>query len=347
MDIPPMAPPSAAELHIPAPQLAVAGLATSREVTVLTYNIRGLPWPLASNRAKALQAIGQELARMRQEGREPTIVLIQEGFRAEVQDLIKASGYSYWASGPSRKERASGPAPAAAAGFKDVRYPAFGEGWGKLTSGGLHVLSNLPITEVRRLAYRYCAGWDCLANKGAMLVRVQLPEAPVQIDIVNTHMNARRASWAPPARRSWAHNLQTEELLRFIDDHRAGGPLLVGGDFNVRNAPERYYYKASARPYTVVSEYCARPQASCGAEASPAEEPWLRSQDLQAFVARGAVEVRPEQSGLMFAADGSGARLSDHDGYVVRYSLRWRPQALAAAGTGEARPIELSEAMAR
>ena len=35
--------------------------ADSRMITVLTYNVRGLPWPLALNRAKRLRDIGHEL----------------------------------------------------------------------------------------------------------------------------------------------------------------------------------------------------------------------------------------------------------------------------------------------
>ena len=56
----------------------------STELSVLTYNVRGLPWPLALGRADALKDIGAELARMRREGRQPDVVLIQEGFRGEV-----------------------------------------------------------------------------------------------------------------------------------------------------------------------------------------------------------------------------------------------------------------------
>lgn len=87
----------------------------SAEISVLTYNVRGLPWPIATGRAKALKKIGAELAAMRAEGRQPDVVLIQEGFRSEVSDLVKTSGYRYWAQGPTRGERASGTARRTAA----------------------------------------------------------------------------------------------------------------------------------------------------------------------------------------------------------------------------------------
>lgn len=340
----------AADLDIrvgPSPPGAVAAPpvgARSAEISVLTYNIRGLPWPLARGRAKALKAIGAELAMMRREGRQPDVVLIQEGFRGEVRDLVKASGYRYWARGPSRFERPSGAGPENGRRYGAVRYPSFGEGWGKFTGAGLHVLSDAPITDVKNTPYRYCAGLDCLANKGVMLARLALPGAPGEIDIINTHLNSRRAAKVPIARSLRAHNLQTEELMAFVNAHRDGyRPLLVGGDFNVRNAPDRYDYRSAERPYQVVSEFCHRAANSCEGQAAddPAAQPWLRAQDLQAFASAGPVTVRPIRIETLFGAAKSGTRLSDHDGYLVRYRLSWSPAVVAAASSSppaEARP---------
>jgi endonuclease/exonuclease/phosphatase family metal-dependent hydrolase len=299
----------------------------SAEVSVLTYNVRGLPWPFAIGRAAALKAIGRELATLRAEGRQPDIVLIQEGFRGEVADLVKASGYRYWVQGPSRSERPRDVPPADGQDFKPARYRASGEGWGKFAGAGLHVLSDAPITDVTDIAYRYCAGLDCLANKGAMLARIALPHVPGEIDVVNTHLNSKRASRTPLAHSLQAHNLQVEELQGFIADHHAAGaPLLVGGDFNVKGSAARYDFLAAARPYKVVSEYCSAPASACeGQTADSASRPWLRSQDLQGFEGGPAVDVRPIGVATVFGKDQSGARLSDHDGYLVRYRLSWTP----------------------
>ena len=291
---------------------------------MLTYNVRGLPWPLALNRARALREIGRELAALRREGRQPDVVLIQEGFRAEVATLVRESGYHYWAQGPGRAERTP---------FEGVIVRAHdmlkGEGLGKLYGGGLHVLSDAPILEVRTAAYNNCAGFDCLANKGAMLVRVQPEWSPTPIDVVNTHLNSRRASGAPRSRTLPVHHGQTQELAAFLDANReTANPLLVGGDFNIRNSPQRYYFDALERPYTVVSEFCSQPGSGCGENAADAAaEPWLRTQDLQGF-GQGLVRVRPLKSGFLF--DGGGRRLSDHEAYLVRYQLSWNPTVLAA-----------------
>ena len=314
--------------------VASSGDTRSTEISVLTYNVRGLPWPLANGRAKALKAIGDHLAAMRREGRQPDVVLIQEGFRHEVSDLVKASGYRHWARGPSRSQRAIGKEPENGQRYATVRYPSSGEGWGTFVGAGLHVLSDAPITDVKETPYRYCAGFDCLANKGVMLARLAFPGAPHEIDVVNTHLNSRRAAKVPVGRSLRAHNLQTEELMMFINAHRrADRPLLVGGDFNVRNAPDRYDYRSAERPYQVVSEFCSRLANPCDGQAvdGPADQPWLRSQDLQAFASAASVTVRPVRIETVFDNSKSGPRLSDHDGYLVRYRLSWDPTVLAAA----------------
>ena len=301
------------------------------QISILTYNVHGLPWPIAEGRGEALRAIGRELASMRQAGRQPDVVLIQEGFRGEVSELAKVSGYRYWARGPERDEQPPALASGQASAYPAVRYPLAGEGWGKFTGSGLHVLSDLPIVAVRGEAYRACAGFDCLANKGVMLVRVALPGAGGEVDIVNTHLNARGASRTPPARTLAAHNQQTDQLVAFIKrEHRADIPLLVGGDFNVRNAPARYDYDAQSRPYKVVSEFCAGVDAGCAGQAAAAGgRPWLRSQDLQAFSAGGGLDVRPVGVATVFDAAKGERALSDHAGYLVRYQLNWAPSALA------------------
>lgn len=291
------------------------------EITVLTYNVKGLPWPIALGRGRALKEIGRELAELRREGRQPDVVLLQEGFRGEIADLVRESGYRYWAKGPAKSDAAPGEGQGAVPGA----------GARKFTGSGLHILSDAPIVDVRMVAYASCAGLDCMANKGAMLARLAPAGVPMPIEIVNTHMNSRHASRAPAEAALEAHNAQTRELIDFIGAASASDePMLVGGDFNVKNAPARYYYGALERPYTVVSEFCARAGSGCGdGAADAAGEPWLRAQDLQAFRS-GAVRVQPVSVQRLFDGEGRTRRLSDHDGYLVRYRLSWSQATLAA-----------------
>lgn len=291
---------------------------TAREISVLTYNVRGLPWPVAHGRAKALRDIGRELAALRAQGRQPDVVLLQEGFRGEIAELVKTSGYAHWATGPRRQ--IDGPAR-----FRLPRIAGLlrGEGWGKATGAGLHVLSDAPIREIRTAAYTACAGFDCLANKGVMLVRLDL-DGGLVLDVVNTHLNSKRASGAPHAETLRAYKVQTDELLAFIASETAPHrPLVVGGDFNVKNAPDRYDYRAEARPFRVVSEVCHARADGCGAKPAAGTKPWLRSQDLQAFASSTNVQVRPVATASLFDGKGSGPMLSDHEGYLVRYRVSW------------------------
>lgn len=342
MYLEPLAPEAA--YYAPAPELAAGGTALrtalqpaanappqqTAELSVLTYNVRGLPWPVASGRGKALREIGRELAEMRAEGRQPDVVLIQEGFRSEVAWLVRESGYRYWARGPSRSDRTT---------FDGQVLPARdflrGEGLGKVLNGGLHVISDAPILDVRHVAYNNCAGIDCLANKGAMLVRLAPEGLPTPVEVVNTHMNSRKASMAPSSRTLPAHHGQTRELVAFIREHReTQHPLVVGGDFNVRNAPDRYYFQALDRPYTVVGEYCSQPGSGCGPGAPDVTaEPWLKSQDLQAF-RDGVVRVRPVSAEELFDGEDASPVLSDHPAYLVRYQLSWNATSLATYRPG-------------
>lgn len=297
-------------------------LPARRQVTLLSYNIRGLPWPVARGRKQAAREIGRRLGEMRRRGEAPDIVLIQEGFE-DIAELVRLSGYPHWAAGPQRADRHSRDVGGPGLG---ARYLATGEGWGKFTGAGLHVLSDYPIMEVERAAFAACAGWDCLANKGVMMVRVDIPGLPNGLDVVNTHMNSREAAKVPFARSAQAHHRQLEALLKFIETVRApDAPLIVGGDFNVREDAQRYYYKAAERPFVVVGEFCERAASDCTRRTPfTTAEPWLETEDLQAFSPGEAVSIRPREVGMLFDGGPSGPRLSDHDGYVVRYELSAR-----------------------
>ncbi len=298
--------------------------ARSAEISVLTYNVRGMPWPAARNRGTAMGAIGRELAQMRREGRQPDVVLIQEGFVGDMAKLAQASGYRYWVKGPDRKARPAAP-------LLGARYYLVGEGWGKFAGSGLHILTDLPPDRVATLTYSACAGLDCLAAKGAMLVHLAVPGLPGGVDVVNTHMNSRTAAKVPWSRSLTAHHRQVDELTAFIAAERdAESSLLVGGDFNVKNAPDRYEHDRPIRPFTVVSEFCTR-VASCEGQPADQGQPWLKSQDLQGFASPGAVSLRPIRIGALFASPDTGGRLSDHDGYLVRYQLTWRAPAAQPA----------------
>lgn len=289
----------------------------------MTYNIEGLPWPVRRHRGGALKRIGQELAAMRAKGVEPDVVLIQEGFRDTVWAMVDESGYPYVARGPRKGQRDGNVVPAdKRPDFRRVKYRQKGEGLGKWGSSGLWVLSNYPIEEVSSHAYRYCAGLDCLANKGVMLASIQVPGLPVPVEIANTHLNSRGASGVPRSRATQAHHLQVDELKQFMQaDRTPGAPLIVGGDFNVMHAADRFDYVMSEYPFEVVSRWCHQHPKACDTQISyDGDAPWLGTQDLIGFLDGDAVKIKPVAVEATF--DGADEPvLSDHDGYKVTFTL--------------------------
>uniref|UniRef100_B0T539 Endonuclease/exonuclease/phosphatase n=1 Tax=Caulobacter sp. (strain K31) TaxID=366602 RepID=B0T539_CAUSK len=295
------------------------------ELSVMTYNVEGLPWPVRSGRGSKLKEIGRQLAGLREKGLEPDVVLLQEGFRAEVDDLIELSGYPYVAKGPRKKQRdGSQLTKEDRPRYKRVKYRRKGEGWGKWGSSGLWVLSNHPIRWVKSHAYHYCAGLDCLANKGVMLVSLDVPGLPVPVEIADTHLNSKGASGVPRNRNRIAHHLQAEELGRFMGtDRTPGAPLIVGGDFNVMHAPDRFDYVMQRYPFEVVSQVCFQVPDSCDAKISAdGDAPWLDTQDLIGFKQGDRVGIRPILVEARFDGSATGGPvLSDHDAYEVTFRL--------------------------
>lgn len=291
-------------------------------LSVMTYNVESLPWPVRKGRGAALKQIGFQLAAMRANGREPDVVLLQEGFRDEIWDLIDDSGYPYVARGPRRGQRDPDYLKDGKPDFRRVKYRHKGEGLGKWGSSGLWVLSNHPIDWVKSHAYHYCAGLDCLANKGVMLVSLRVPGLPVPVEIADTHLNSKGASGVPRSRATQAHQLQADELKRFMQaDRMPGAPLIVGGDFNVMHSPERFDHVMADYPFQVVSRWCHQNRGACDTQISyDGDAPWLDTQDLIGFLDGDRVAVTPAAVEATF--DGASEPvLSDHDGYRVTFRL--------------------------
>ena len=53
------------------------------------------------------------------------------------------------------------------------------------------------------------------------------------------------------------------------------------------------------------------------------DAPWMDTQDLQFFADGEQLTVRPVRVESLFDGGASGPRLSDHDGFLVTYELRW------------------------
>ena len=311
----------------------------SVEIDVLAFNVAALPWPILSDRTKALRLIGAEFAAMRERGEEPDIVLIQEGFRRSTKDMITASGYPNWVRGPLTGDRVANFSARAPDSFIQERSFWKGERIGKVMNGGLYVLSNWPILVKGSLAFyrNECAGFDCGSNKGMLGVNIEVPGMPGYLQVVTTHLNSRGASGVPDERSLIAHNLQMDHLHETIVEHWTGDhPMIFGGDFNMARSPERLQYAirpvgeagqsaevAELQEYMeIVQHYCTIVVTDCDVRMSyDSDSPWLDTQDWQGWVPGVDVKVRAIMVDALFDQPHPEApkikdrkTLSDHDG---------------------------------
>lgn len=327
-----------------ASQNAMAGRASASVLTpayagsisVMTYNVKGGPWPIAHHRGPDLAAIGDRLAQLRADGRNPHVVLLQEAFSGQARSIARRGGYSVVVEGPAASDRTK-----EAISVEDTKFlaggrPWHGEGLGKMFDSGVMVLSDYPVTNIRRIAYPKfaCAGLDCMANKGAVLVTIDVPGAVSPVDVVATHLNSRHSSRVRDDRSLYAYQRQVALLSAFIAANRnPDHPLIVAGDFNVGRAPLRGAALNASLPlwsggapvtealHSIVADEHAR-----GAASEPGVDAVLaRNTDFEFTIAGRRAALVPMDTSVSFGREPSGRMLSDHIGYSVTFGIASRP----------------------
>lgn len=182
---------------------ALAG-PSQRHLTVLTYNVAGLPLGMSSSRPSHNEAmISRRLGIA-------DLVTVQEDFGYH-QQLISHADFPYM----SRKDRTR-------------LFPnplALGD--------GLARLSRLPFDDYQRVTWNRCYGYlghgaDCWAPKGFAMARHRVAPG-VFLDVYNLHADA-----SDHVRDRRARRAQIRQLERFIQRHSAGHAVLVMGDTNSR-----------------------------------------------------------------------------------------------------------------
>lgn len=209
------------------------------DLSLLSYNVHGLPWPAAGGGASRRAAVIGWLASRYD------VVLLQEDF--EHHGAIRAQL-------PGRRVlRGNGmrldprlllakllllPAEILLPGFS----PPYGSGLTAIVAPWLRV----EDAGVLRHAYHRCAGWlgdrgDCWATKGFLRARIAVatgadgagPAASCagpagEIDVYDTHLDSGGSEASREARRS-----QLEELARAIARDTGPRALVVAGDLNL------------------------------------------------------------------------------------------------------------------
>ena len=301
---------------------------SSATITLMTYNVKGLPWPITADRTAALKAIARQLQALRSKGQQPNLVALQEAFVPEAKAIGKAAGYRYMALGPGRD------VPAATGNAQDLAFAAdgsvlLGEGVGKRVDSGLVIFSDYPIVAVRRMTYSVCAGYDCLANKGAMAAQVAVPGLAVPLTVIDSHLNSGLASRTTRARMTYAFRRQLDALRAFVANVAvAGSPILIAGDLNVGHRRERLGYfnermLSSATGFAAAESNCT--SRSCpGSGSDDVSESILRARDWLLYRSSAAVTVRPTNLVAPFGRAADRSMLSDHIGIIATYALNAR-----------------------
>lgn len=303
------------------------------EVSVLTYNVKGLPWPVARGRDAAFAQIEKRLTAMRADGDQPRIIVLQEAFTDRAKEIGLRSGYRYGASGPSQTTAPAVDKKGDPVLFLRDASPLKGETEGKWLDGGLMVFSDYPIVAVRRTAFpaSACAGYDCLANKGALLVELKIPGRPVPVTLVATHLNSRRGAGVDEQRSLQAYKRQIAVLSQFVSTHRqSASPLIVAGDFNASSVARRqalaqmpFLSSGTTDPNAVRSGLdLLRPSlAPNGKTAAEAAYISRRGRDWQFFLNGARTPVKPVSLRIPFGRENDGSMLSDHLGFSIAYSI--------------------------
>lgn len=300
----------------------------SIELSVLTYNVAGLPWPQRTGTGRAMERIAAAWAETFPDD-PPEVLLLQEAFVPSATRLPLEIGYGNVVRGPRRLDKPEPRPDRASRAFRQERRLFKGERLFVVVGSGLVAATDLAVTDNTNQPFgrHSCAGYDCLANKGAMLLEIALPGMPEPLFILNTHLNSRPASGVSDERSFYAYRRQVAELRELLDRKWAGrGPLIWAGDLNARGNLERFGFQQERLPGELAHRYCADNPAHCAVEISwDNDEPWLDTQDLQGFLDGTWVGIKPVAIAARFDAPVDGRQLSDHDGLEVRWRLSWRP----------------------
>jgi endonuclease/exonuclease/phosphatase family metal-dependent hydrolase len=264
-------------------QAALVAAHEPAELSLLTYNVHGLPaWIAHDDPEHRLPRLVRKAARF-------DVVLLQEDFA--YHDLVVADErqpFLFRGNGPSHD-------------------------WPFLQGSGLSILSRpAPLGAPVRAAYGVCNGWleaanDCFASKGYLMVRLALPNG-ASLDVWDTHLDAGPGDGDETTRAT-----QLERLARAVEARSAGRAVVVGGDFNLSwNAP---------RERALLEGFAQRVGLAIAAQTPP--DTWRSRLDYVLFRNGGGVALDVVQRGMACDfVDRDGDPLSDHPAIFAKFLVR-------------------------
>ncbi len=177
---------------------AAGGVSEEGSITVLTYNVAGLPELISGSHP----SLYTELISPRLNAFD--LVLVQEDFSYH-SDLSSGTDHEY----------SSRPGTAGTLG------------------DGLARFSRFPIRgEVKHVSWEECHGHfghanDCLTKKGFSTAIHELPSG-TPVHVYNLHMDAGSSKKDQQTR-----SMQMDQLIAYMEKHSKGMPIIIAGDFNL------------------------------------------------------------------------------------------------------------------
>ena len=270
---------------------------------VLSYNVKGLP-PVAT------PGYGQErfseiarILNMRLYGdTAPDVILLQEVFTRNAQQIISLSGYPYFAHGPTRNGQDS-------TGCFQKTY-----------SSGIYILSRYPILESGYINYNKsdCATWDCYANKGLQYAVIKVPAQKHPVVVFNTHMQAGSAYDEERSR-------QLETIKAFVQKkYQNKGIFIFGGDFNTNPSRASFHKLSQELKAENAGNFCLQNSERCRISENTAREEILDATVDHIFYYDKYSDVRitPIEIQRNFKEMYLDQYLSDHFGLEVLFEIR-------------------------
>lgn len=268
------------------------------EIKVLSYNIHGLP--LVTSRER-LGRIGDILAARRARGEEPDIVLLQEAYTSQSEEVRLRAAY-----------------PHAIVGVEGQR--------GVLSnSSGLALLSSFPILDRHSRLFSDCAFPECFVAKGVLAATLEIPGMPFPLQVFSTHLQADTDN-------DRVRQRQIDDIVDFLHGLRFGDrPAIFAGDFNFKPRHDSYTRFIRKLPFQEAGYHCLQ-AATTGCEvvigthgATDWNDVWKSSHDRHFYYQPRGSRLRVEPVRLIrnFTEPWRGEFLSDHWGYEVHYRVSW------------------------
>jgi endonuclease/exonuclease/phosphatase family metal-dependent hydrolase len=173
---------------------------TGVTLKLLSYNTFGLPAPLGKELKKRFAAIPHAIDGF-------DVVGLQETFTGESQQILDSGVYPH----------------AFRQGRTKFYYPQ---------SCGLTVLSKHAMAAPSFRPYRKCATSDCLAEKGILFTRIDVPQIG-PVDVYDTHLQAHEPY-------ELTRIEQIKDLVAFVKENDLGNPTFLLGDFNMHEDEDAY-----------------------------------------------------------------------------------------------------------